>query len=148
MTLEQFYELKAQIKADLEYKLKTGKLNSVHTKSKYIDVLHDDITNLRLVNLYISKGYKPTMFTKTKDILGGTRNIGTTYRFELPESITQVTEEMVQRYMRKAITNIIAKQLGKSKYYISLECKVMELFKSGIIDWNQVLESHKNGCSL
>lgn len=148
MTLEQFHELKLNIKSDLERKLKLGTLPSTEYTYKSIIVPYNNQANLRLVNFYISKGLKPIVTTDWYEYKGGKDPKGTIYNFKIAKPITEVTDDLVSKYMRRAITNILIKQTGKFEWSFSLDCKVMELYKLGKIDWETVVESHKSGCSL
>lgn len=149
MTLEQFNQLKLNIKSDLERKLKLGTLPSTEYRCKIIVVPYNDLSNLRLVNHYIAKGLKPSLvYTNWDEYKGGKDPKGTIYNFKIAKPITEVTDDLVSKYMRRAITNMLIKQTGKSEWAFSLDCKVMELYKLGKIDWATVVELHKSGCSL
>jgi len=61
-------------------------------------------------------------------------------KFELPQVITKLTK---QKVIQK-----IAKALDRETYNISLDCKVMQLYKDRKITWDDVLKSHNSSCGI
>ncbi len=69
--------------------------------------------------------------------------VGTKYIFVHRVLVDEVTEQMVQKRMRK----FVVRQLGL-KYEHHLKCEVMKLFKEGKISWDDVIAQHTEGCSI
>jgi len=72
--------------------------------------------------------------------------VGVRYAYETDILRSHIDDRQVTNAMREFVTNKI--RLETNSKYVELECKVMDLFKAGIIDWEMVIESHKRDCSL
>ncbi len=65
------------------------------------------------------------------------------YRFE-----TEIVKETIEDYqVVESMRNLVKRHLGLREW-AHLECKVMQLFKDGVIGWEQVVEAHKGDCNL
>jgi len=72
-----------------------------------------------------------------------TYSIGVRYEFTRYELRAEIEEWQVEEQMKK----FVKKQL-KLDRWDTLECRVMDLFKQGIIGWKEVVEAHTGSCSL
>ena len=72
--------------------------------------------------------------------------IGTRYSYRSYYFRNEITDRQVTRAMQKFMTAKIRSETGRK--YVDMDCKVMDLFKDGLIDWNTVLQSHGKDCSL
>ena len=72
--------------------------------------------------------------------------IGTKYNYEVDMLRDEITDRQVSQSMKRYILDRIRLETGRQ--YVQVECKVMDLFKDGLIDWNTVLESHGKDCSI
>jgi len=68
---------------------------------------------------------------------------GTTFKFTNTLLRDEITEMQVQDRMR----NMIRSELGL-KSHATIECKVMDLYKKGLIEWDTVKAQHGVACSL
>ena len=72
--------------------------------------------------------------------------VGTRYSHKVYTIRTHITDRQVTRAMKSLMTTKIRSETGRK--YVDMDCKVMDLFKDGLIDWNTVLQSHGKDCSL
>lgn len=133
-------------------------LNTTHLKWVIRkDYVQEDMAELNdLINKYKDcKGYRLTQSIKSKYCtkcgeFNKTGNIEYTItrrtfipRYIQADTITMITKDRV----REKIQNDI-KEITGNDIYISLDCKIMELYKKGIITWDTVIESHEKGCEI
>ena len=72
--------------------------------------------------------------------------VGTRYSHNVYTIRDEITERQVTRAMKKFMIKKIRNETGRQ--HVDLDCKVMDLFKDGLIDWNTVLQSHGKNCSI
>ena len=72
--------------------------------------------------------------------------VGTRYSYRSYYLRDEITDRQVTKAMQKFMTAKIRSETGRK--YVDMDCKVMDLFKDGLIDWNTVLQSHGKDCSL
>lgn len=84
-----------------------------------------------------------TMESMTKQPYCSIVAYGTRFKFTRPAIIGEIEDYMIDEEMKKWVR---AKLFLKE--HEALECRVMELFKKGIINWDEVKEAHKGTCSL
>jgi len=71
---------------------------------------------------------------------------GIRYNYKKYHIRDEITDRQVKGAMTNFMTGLIRKETGRK--YVDLDCKVMDLFKDGLIDWNTVLQSHGKDCSI
>jgi len=75
-----------------------------------------------------------------------TYTIGTSYTIEGRKLREYIADYQITNKMKKFVTDKI--RVAIDNEYKQLDCKVMDLYKSGIINWNDVIVSHGKECSL
>lgn len=155
MTKEDFKRQKEQTKKYMNYMLglsrylgyplkdfclSTDRINIYMSKdAKPNELIH----KINEANILISQGYTIQLDGNTKP--SGRYDIFESAYFKLSKDLVRdsIEEEQVQDKMRKHIK----RKLGLGKWD-TLECKVMDLFKKGLITWEEVAKSHSSNCEL
>ena len=75
-----------------------------------------------------------------------TRAVGTSYSIIGKKLREEILDYQITNKMKAFVTDKI--RLAIEDPYKQLDCKVMDLYKSGLINWNDVLVSHGKECSL
>lgn len=156
MTREKFAEHKAQLKRTMEYQLSLSKVYNKplsnycgYTDVKTITLNENDTEqDLRdkLLEIAIFMQYDNTTLTQS----GHTRASG---RYDFFDHVNynfntiRVRDELPDQAVEEAMKQLVKRHLGL-KPYEHLECKVMQLFKEGIIEWADVIEAHKGDCEI
>jgi len=116
------------------------------------DYAQEDMAELNdLINKYKDcKGYRLTQSLQSKYCTkcGNFNDTGNvkytiTRRTFIPRDVQPYT---ITNIIKDRVADRIAEDINVG--YVLLDCKVMELYKKDIIDWDTVLESHKEGCSV
>ncbi len=71
---------------------------------------------------------------------------GIRYNYKKYHIRDEITDRQVSGAMQKLMTAKIRSETGRK--YVDMDCKVMDLFKDGLIDWSAVLQSHGKDCSI
>ena len=160
MNLEEFQKLYKQTEANLKANLvidtvkhakglpvREDSLQQICTQFKVMDG-SNIAKKLQELNTLIAskKDVRITQREQTKAVLGSYDFIGTLYNLYYKVLRTEIQEEQVKDKMKTIVKNQLKKELKTS--WISLECKVMELFKAGTITWEDVVEAHRNACEF
>jgi hypothetical protein len=155
MILEQFNKLVENIRNSLERKLEvsrqTGKLYPAVTK-KVIEKFQlldgastEEILSLMREVTNLAEHTNGTITHQTYETSAG--RVGyyshTNYYVAYASLIDEVDDNLVKETVQKALKNIIG--LESWQY---LDCRVMQLFKDGKIDWETVVKAHKEDCTL
>ena len=124
---------------------------SRESKTNYIEVKFDeDRSDIATKMEQISNLYKDGVAVKISDITEQPNcyryMIGTRYSYEVYSIRDEITDRQVSRAMKELMIKKIRSETGRK--YVDLDCKVMDLFKDGLIDWNTVLQSHGKDCSI
>lgn len=69
--------------------------------------------------------------------------IGTSYTIATPKLRTHITDEQIQDAMKE----LVKQKLGLTEWD-TLECRVMDLYKQGVIGWDKIVEAHQGSCDL
>lgn len=153
MNAEQFYALKAQITKDLNRKLELSqKLSHSYpaviaerVKTFKLDRCAEDQLSLLKEAVDFATSVNGTISHDTHD--DGAGRVGyyshTLISVKYKELIHEVSDDIVKSYMHKALKSMMG-----LKSYNCIDCKLMQLFKDGKIDWETLIASHKGGCSL
>ena len=124
---------------------------SSYPEHKQVEILFNDAPadaaiKYELVAMLYANGTKVEVTEITEQPYCTTYTIGTRFVYEVPTIRTHITDRQVEQAMKLLIRNKIRKATGRD--YVQVECKVMDFFKTGVIDWNQVIKSHEEDCSL
>ncbi len=125
--------------------------SSRESETNYIEILFDDDKSEvapkveQLSNLY-KDGVAVTISEMSEQPHCHRYMVGTRYSYEIYTIRDEITDRQVTRAMQKFMTAKIRRETGRN--YVDLDCKVMDLFKDGLIDWTTVLQSHGKDCSL
>jgi len=71
---------------------------------------------------------------------------GIRYNYKQYHIRDEITDRQVSRAMKTLMQDKIRSETGRK--YVDMDCKVMDLFKDGLIDWDTVLQSHGKDCSI
>lgn len=170
MTLEAFKKHKLLIRESLERNLakdilmvnngvQTYREDSVITRYKEIKILKEDnivlklkkldkeINKLRAVSGVTISQRAITKMEHCHKSFEGT--LFTVYYKELRTSITdKQVEDIMRKYVSKMLTSIEKRNTGYIWERVSVDCKVMDLFKQGKISWEDCVEAHKIECKF
>ncbi len=125
--------------------------SSRESETNYIEVKFDeDRSDIASKMEQISNLYKDGVAVKISDIIEQPNcyryMIGTRYSYAVYSIRDEITDRQVSRAMKTLMQDKIRSETGRK--YVDLDCKVMDLFKDGLIDWNTVLQSHGKDCSI
>ena len=125
--------------------------SSRESEIKYIEIKFDDeVAEIADKMEQLSNLYKDGVAVEISDITEQPNcyryMVGTRYSHKVYTIRDEITERQVTRAMKKLTTKLIRSETGRK--YVDMDCKVMDLFKDGLIDWNTVLQSHGKECSL
>ena len=152
MTLQHFNAVKQNtekhMKSQLYYSKHVGYplakycyITREHTVS--IDKYDDNVAEklYKLSNLAMKHTLKVSGSTKAE----GRYDYFSAVHFTYTEQVLRdcIEPEQVQKEMREWVK----RQLGLGQW-AELHCRVMDLFKKGLIDWDEVVKAHKGNCSL
>lgn len=154
MTLDQFNTLKQQIRTDLEHKLvmvqngqRTAPASLTEEKTEYMYLKNNEDNQLQTL-LAITERAKTLGATVTHRPLEESEGrVGyykqTQFTLSYQEPVEEITDQLLKRQVHKALKSIIG--ISPSSY---IKCEVMQLFKDSLIDWDAVVKSHKEDCTL
>ncbi len=116
-----------------------------------IEVKFDDepahvAEKMQMVVDIIKDGTKVELEEVTEQPLCHRYMTGIRYNYKKYHIRDEITDRQVSRAMKKLMIKKIRNETGRK--YVDMDCKVMDLFKDGLIDWNTVLQSHGKDCSL
>jgi len=155
MTLEKFNKLKKDTRKNLERKLEvskqTGKLYPAVTEraTEKFQLLDGASTEeiLSLMSEVIALGKHTGVNISHQTFETSEGRIGyyshTNYYVKYDKIVDEITDDLVKKSVHAAIRGI---QGWPEWSYI--DCKIMQLFKDGKIDWDTVVESHNKECSI
>ncbi len=158
MTREHFFAHKegiaSNMRANLLFAKATGRIIQPYCAEKSIHnmVIYDDaernerpVADILEDILAISREHNvPVKLSDFKE--WGTcvhYHVGTQFTTTTPLIRKTITEEQIKDEMRKFVMKKL--KLGD---HATLECRVMELYKQGKIEWADVVEAHKGQCEL
>ena len=75
-----------------------------------------------------------------------TYTIGTSYTIKSRKLREEISDYQIQHRMKNFVISNIRDSIENK--YKQLDCKVMDLYKAGTINWNDVLVSHGKECSI
>jgi len=157
MTKQDFKNTKTLLKRTMEYNLKIALKNNkssfdycYEAVDKTITIKHDEKHEaiqgkLEYITAEIAKGTPYTIFGMTEQPHCTVRSIGTYYTFKHRQLREEITARQVEQRMKNLIRNKIREDTDNK--YRELDCRVMDLFKRGIISWSEVIISHQVECS-
>ncbi len=124
--------------------------SSIETSVKYVEILFTDTAddvydNMKTITALIGQGIKVEQYEITETPYCTKYMKGVRYSYPVKTLRTEITDRQVTTAMRHLIQSKINRDVGK---YSNIDCRVMDLFKAGKIDWDTVIESHKGDCSL
>jgi len=125
--------------------------SSIETSVKFIEILFtdspDDVyDNMRTITTLIGRGIKVDQYEISERPYCTTYMRGVRYHYPVKTLRTEITDRQVTTAMRHLIHKKINADAGQR--VSDIDCRVMDLFKAGKIDWPTVIESHKGSCSL
>lgn len=170
MTLAQFKEHRQSIKKSLEYNLikdkvylnaglQTYRKDSVKEVSQTIEIRKEDdavykIKELEtLVNTVRQiRGTTVTQQAITKREYCSTEFVGTAFTVTWKELRTEIDDKQVERHMGRYVGKMLTVKEKRNTGYdwdlVQLDCKIMSLFKSEKITWEDCVEAHSVNCGL
>ncbi|MCI4436847.1 MAG: hypothetical protein JHC33_08590 [Ignisphaera sp.] len=155
MTLDQFNKLKEQVtynlnrKVTLSQKLSQPYEVALMTRWEYFRLQANSSSQQQLEVLtqtvaFANKVKGRLYHTPQDDGEGRVGNYTYTALTVMYDALRdEVTEELVKTNVHKALKSIM-----KLDTYSTIDCRIMQLFKDGEIDWDTVVKSHKIHCSL
>lgn len=134
-----------------KYHKNLNRASSTYPECRDIEIKFDDSqedvsSRMTVLSKMIKAGVKVTQCEITEQPYCTERTVGVRYSYEIPKLRSFIEEYQVITDMKKFIQDKIRREINNE--YVYLECKVMDLFKSGAINWETVLESHGKDCSL
>ena len=125
--------------------------SSVETTQKSIEILFDDkpedvLNSMATLNRLLLDGVKVDMYEISETPYCTKYMKGVRYRYETHSIRESISDRQVETAMRHLIHKKINADAGQR--VSNIDCRVMNLFKAGKIDWPTVIESHKGDCSL
>ena len=134
-----------------KYHKNLNRASSTYPECRDIEIKFDDSPekvsdNMIVISHLLRDGVKVTQREITEQPYCTERTVGVEYFYEVPKLRNFIEEYQVITAMKKFMQDKIRREINNE--YVYLDCKVMDLFKSGAINWETVLESHGNDCSL
>ena len=126
-------------------------ITSKQTESKNVDIMFNDAPvdaaiKHELVSMLYADGTKVDVEELTEQPYCTVRMVGTRYNYETFSLRDEITDRQVSQATKRIVLSTI--RLATGRKYVQVDCKVMDLFKDGFINWETVLESHGKDCSL
>jgi len=156
MTKEEFFAHKAQTIRTMDYMLELSRTHNKplteyakeYDKKRIIIKRDADEDELRETMLDIA-----IMMDKPKTVMsmrGETKQSGRYDYFNYIEYSfkTLVVKHEIEAYQVEDMMKLWVKQKLGLNSYDYLECQVMQLFKDGTIEWEDVIKAHKGACKL
>ncbi len=125
--------------------------SSIETSVKYVEIKFDEeppavLGKMEFVAGMIRDGIKVDQYAITEKPYCTTYMRGVRYHYPVKTLRTEISDRQVTTAMRHLIHKKINTDVGQR--VSNIDCRVMDLFKAGKIDWPTVIESHKGSCSL
>ena len=155
MTLDQFNELKEQVTYNLNRKVTLSrKLSQPYKVALMTCVEHFKLRasmaseqQLEVLNQTVAFANKVKGRVSHSSHDDGAGRIGyyefTAITVTYEALREEVTVDLVKTHVHKALRSIM-----KLDTYSTIDCRIMQLFKDGEIDWATVVKSHTIHCSL
>ena len=155
MTLEQFNKLIENTRKNLERKLEvsrqTGKLyptvtKKVQEKFQLLDGASTEETLSLMKEVVALAGHtKGDINHMTYETPVG--RVGYYSHINYYVTYTTVVDEISDQLVKDTVQKAIRNMMGLTNWAY-IDCKVMQLFKEGKIDWETVVKSHQEDCTL
>jgi len=125
--------------------------SSIKTEARFIRIKFDDtpediLNSMEQVTWLMRDGIKVEQNEISEQPYCTKRLIGVSYSYEHKSIREEITDRQVTTAMRHLIHKKLNADAGQRVQ--NIDCRVMDLFKAGKIDWDTVIESHKGDCSL
>ena len=125
--------------------------SSIETSVKYVEIKFDEeppavLGKMEFIAGMIREGIKIDQYEITETPYCTKYMKGVRYSYPVKTLRTEITDRQVTTAMRHLIHKKINADAGQRVQ--NIDCRVMDLFKAGKIDWDTVIESHKGHCSL
>jgi len=125
--------------------------SSIATTLKFVKLRFDappeeTIDKMEFITKLLREGTEVGKQGMTEQPYCTTYTVGVTYNYNAETIRDEITDTQVTIAMQNFIKNKLTREIGRKQY--DLDCRVMELFKTGKIDWETVVESHQHDCEL
>ena len=125
--------------------------SSIETNVKSLSIMFDEehkayLGKMQFITKLLTQGVKVEMDEISETPYCTKRMVGVRYSYPVRSLREEISDRQVTTAMRRFIHSKINKDAGKR--IDNIDCKVMDLFKAGKIDWTTVVESHSVNCSL
>ncbi len=121
------------------------------TTYKQITIRHDEkheaiAGKMKYVSGLIGNGTPYKIETMTEKPYCTTTYVGTSYTFTILTIREEITDRQIESHMKEFVKRKILLHLATN--WLTVDCRVMELYKTGKIVWADVIEAHTIDCSF